>query len=371
LWISAVTAWPVWQERRRVLAVLGVVELAGLAVPIATWSETSLAELDLALMLISLTVTYSLFVAGWEKARRLLLFERAQGMTPDLRATWCFGAAILLPPSLAAAVVAISAVADYPSFNPAGARSLYRWVYSAMASVLATTVASLTFRQHMLLIEALPLAAVIWIAIGAGLTGLAMCASGQFGAAVHLLHFEPHRLELITMGVAIGEYAAYRAHLPLLMWLSLPATVAIQRLFTVAELQETKVSNRPMGPEAWFHIARVVLDASDAVTIVRIEGADLETARIMTLVQGGVDAIGTLPDGGLAVLLPDCPPAQGDAFVRRLRVKLGLNRIDCTVVAASKPRDGRAVEDLLAVCEAELVVSQAASRRSANSPWTV
>lgn len=348
---------------------LAAVELTGLALPIATWSETSLADIDLALMLTSLTVTYSLFVVGWEKARRLLLFERAHGMTPDLRATWCFAAALLLPPSLAAAVAAISAAADYPSFNPAGARSVYRWVYSAMASMLAATVASLTFRQHLLRIEALPLAATIWIAVGAGATGLAMCASSQFGAAANLVHFEPHRLELITMGVAIGEYAAYTAHLPLLMWLSLPATVAIQRHFAMAELPKTEISNRPMGSEGWFHAARAVVAACDAATIVRIDGSDLETARIVTLLQGGVDAIGAIPDGGgLAVLLPDCPPAQGDAFARRLRVKLRLKRIDCTVVAASKPRDGQALGDLLAVCEAELVVTKEASRRSANSP---
>lgn len=340
-----------------------MVELSGLVLPVVTWSGVSLAELDLALMLTSLTVTYSLFVAGWEKARRLLLFERSLGMTPDLRATWCFAAAVLLPPSLAAAVVAISAVADYPSFNPAGARSLYRWVYTALASVFATTVASLTFRQHLMRIEALPIAAAIWIAIGAGATGLAMCASGQFRAAVNLVHFEPHRLELITMGVAIGEYAAYSVHLPLLMWLSLPATVAIQRHFTMANLRENELAKRPMGPEAWIHVAGAVLEASDAVTMVRIAGSDLETARIVTMLQGGIDAIGSLADGGLAVLLPDCPPAQGDAFARRLRVKMRLNRIDCTVVAASKPRDGRVVEDLLAVCEAELVVSQEAAKR--------
>ncbi|HEX4726795.1 MAG TPA: hypothetical protein VH298_03300, partial [Jatrophihabitans sp.] len=73
-----------------------------------------------ALLLASLSVTYSVFVVGWEKAHRLLLFERAPAMTPDVLAVWCFAAALLLPPSLAAAVTAAAAIGDLPSYNPAG-----------------------------------------------------------------------------------------------------------------------------------------------------------------------------------------------------------------------------------------------------------
>jgi hypothetical protein len=194
-----------------------------------------------------------------------------------------------------------------------------------------------------------------------------MCASGQFDAAANLLHFKPYRLELITMGVALGEYAAWGLSLSLLIWLSLPATVAIQRYCTAVELRPSEPTVGRMGFEAWLHIARVIVEASDTVSVVRIEAPDSETARTVTLLQGGCDAIGSLADGSLAVLLPDCPPAQGDAFARRLRVKMQVNKIPCNVVTASKPRDGHGIEDLLAVCEAELVVSKEASRRSANS----
>ena len=193
------------------LPLIGVVEIFAIVAPIITWSPPSLADLDLAIMLASLSVTYSVFVIGWEKARRVLLFERAPSLTPDLLATWCFAAAIILPPTLAAAVTAVSALGDWPSYNPAGTRPLYRYLYSTMAAaVLAARAASWTVRHDLPLAVSLAAAGAVWIAIGAGATILAMCASGQFAAARAMLHPDAHRIEVTTMAVAISEYAAFR-----------------------------------------------------------------------------------------------------------------------------------------------------------------
>jgi hypothetical protein len=352
-----------------VLAVLAAVEVLALAAPVATWSPISRAELDLALMLVSLSVTYSLFVIGWEKARRLLLFERAPAITPDILATWCFAAALLLPPQLAAAVTAVSAIGDLPSYNPTGTRPMYRYLYSTVASsVLAATVASWIFRHHLAIVVALPAAAAGWLAIGAGATVLAMCASGQFESARAMVHPDTHHLEATTMVVAIGEYAAYRMGLPLLIWLSLPVAVAVQRYFTRTELQSCGTLARPMDGQAWLHVAKVIVEASEAVSIVRIDTIDAGSARMVALMQAGCDAIGSYPDGGLAILLPDCPPAQGDALARRLRIAMTYHKVTCHIASASKPRDGHVLADLLAVSEAELVLSRDASRRSAKSP---
>jgi hypothetical protein len=70
----------VWRERRRVLVVIAVVEALAVAVLVASWSPLSRVDFDLALLLISLSVTYSLCVVGWERARRQLLLERAPVM---------------------------------------------------------------------------------------------------------------------------------------------------------------------------------------------------------------------------------------------------------------------------------------------------
>jgi hypothetical protein len=369
MWVGdgAVTAWLVWRQPMRVLAVLAVVEGLALAVPVATWSPISTADLALALMLVSLTVTYSQFVVGWEKARRLLLFQKASGMTPDILATWCFASALLLPPALAAAVTAVSGFGDYKSYNPAGVRALYRHVYSKMAAVLAASVTSWLFRRHLMLVEALPAAAATWVAIGAGATGLAMCASGQFDAARRLLRFGPHRLEVVTVAVAMAEYGAYLMGRPMFIWLSLPAAVGIQRHFTTAELRSQESVAQPMVEDAWNHVAKVVVEANVTVTVLIIDAPDPQAARMVAMMQGGCDAIGTYANGsGLAILLPDCPPPNGDALARRLRIAMKHHKVRCNIASASKSRDGQSLEDLLAVCEAELVVSRQASSRSTN-----
>jgi len=361
-----VKAWPVWREQRRALLVMAVVEALAVAVPVASWSPLSKADLDLALLLASLSVTYSLCVVGWERARRQLLLERTPAMQPNVLATWCFAAAIMLPPVPAAVVTAISVLGGWPAYNAAGANRLYRYIYSLMGSVLAAATASRTIHLDLPEAGTLPLAAAAWLLVGAGATALAMCASGQLRAARSMLHLRTYRLEAVTMAVAVTEYAVYRAGLPLI-WLSLPAAVVIQRYFTKAELRARGGVAPPMNDEAWVYVASVVVEVSVAVTVLRIDASDTQTACVVAMMQGGCDAIGTYPPGGLAILLPDCPPANGDALSRRLRIAMKHHKVDCHIASASKPRDGQVLDDLLAVCEAELVVSREVSSRSASS----
>ncbi len=349
------------------LAVLGAVELTALAAPLFTWSPISRADFGLAVLLVSLSAIYSLVVFGWEKARRYLLYERVPAMTPNVLTTWRFAAAILLPPEVAAMVTMISAVGGWTAYNPAGTRRSYRYVYSTMVSVLATTAASSLLQLHLPLAAALAAAAGAWLLIEGGATGLVLLASGQFGAAKAMVHFQTYRLEAVTMAVAGAEYATHWIGLPLI-WLSLPAAVVIQRYFTTTELHARELGARPMDEQAWLHVAKVVVEATVTVSVLRIDTSDPQTARTVAMMQGGCDAIGTYADGGLAVLLPDCPPAQGDALARRLRIAMKLHKVDCNIAAAAKPRDGQALDDLLAVSEAMLVLSREASRRSANSP---
>lgn len=349
------------------LAVLAIVETLALVLPVITWSSLSLADLDLALLLISLTVTYSLCVVGWEKARRLLLLERSPALQPNVLAVWCFASAIMLPPTAAAAVTAASSIGGWWAYNAAGTNLQYRYVYSTLTSVLAATIASTIFHQQFPLAGRLLLAAAGWLLVAIAATTLAMCASGQFAAARAMLHPRPYRIEIITMAVAVVEYASYQLFGLALIWLSLPAAVLIQRYFTTTELRSRQVDAQPMEPEAWLHIAKVIVAAAETVSVLRIDAADAQAARTVAMLQGGCDAIGGYPDGGLAVLLLDCPSSQASALARRLRLAMQLHKVECSIASASKPRDGLVADDLLAVCEAELVVSRAVARRPADT----
>lgn len=364
--IAAVRAWPVWRERGRVLAVLGIVEFLALVAPIITSSSISRAQCVTGFFLVSLSVIYHLSVIGWETARRHLLYERMPAMVPNVQAIWCFAAAMLLPPTVAAGVTLLSSVSGWRAYNSVGVSRLYRHVFTVSTAVLAASASSWVFHLSLPLDSRVGLAAASWILIGAGATTLAMCASADFDAARKMLHPRAHSFAAVTLAVAVIEYFASVVALPLI-WLSLPAAVAIQRYFVNVELRNRQPDDRPYSAEGWLEISKVVIEASDATTVLRIDTADPQAASVVAMMQGGCDAIGHYPDGGLAVLLLDCPPVQGDSLTRRLRLALNHHKIDAHVAAASAPRDGRTLQDLLTVCEAELVLLREAARRSAST----
>lgn len=364
--MSTWVTWPVWQQRRRLLVLLAVVEFGALAAPILMWSPLTRAQLDLCLLLTSLSLTYSLVVAGWEKVRQCLLFERTPTMGSNMLTPWCFAAAIMLPPSLAAFTTMVASIGDWPSYNATGQRLQHRFVYSAATATLAATASSVFARLPVPTVAGLALAVAAWFVVGLGMIVLAMCAAGHFDCVRPMLQLRNHELEFVTIGVAFAEYGLHVLQLPLL-WLSVPIAVLIQRRFTQAELRHRP--DRSMREEAWLHVAQVVVEASDTASIVRIDSADPAAARTVAMMQAGCDAIGSYGEGrGLAILLPDCPPQNADALARRLRSAMLVRKVPCNIAAAAKPRDGLRLDDLLAVSEAELVAREAASQRY-ERPW--
>ena len=316
------------------------------------------------MLLLSLSVIYSLLVVSWEKARQYLLFERTPAVTPNMLATWCFAAAIMLPPNLAALTGMAAAIGDWPSYNAAGRRRLYRFVYSVAIAGLTTTAASMAVRVGLPLYACLILAVLCWSVLSSGLILLAIEAAAEPEGSRSVFSLRTHSLELLTIGVALAEYGLHLMRLPLL-WLSLPAAVLIQRHSTRLELRRWERPDRLMGEDAWLHVARVVVEASDTAAVVRIDSADPVAARTVAMMQAGCDAVGSYGAGrGLVILLPDCPPQHADALARRLRSAMRIRKLPCNVVAAAKPRDGRLLDELLAVAEAEMIAREAASRTS-------
>lgn len=355
-----------WRERRRVLAVIGVVETLALTASVAARSPITRSQCVTALFLVSLSVAYHLYVIGWESARRHLLYQRTSAMVPNVQAVWCLAAAMLLPPTAAGGVTLLSSIGGWRAYNSVGTSPRYKYVFTVSTVVLAATTSSWIFHLPLPLGSRVGLAAATWILIGAGATTVAMWASADFDAARTMLHPRTYSLVLATMTVAIVEYFASVVALPLI-WLSLPAAVAIQRYFVNIELRSREPAARPITSEAWLQIATVIIEASDATTVLRIDTAHPQAASMVAMMQGGCDAIGHYPDGGLAVLLLDCPPAQGDSLARRLRLAFNHHKIEAYVAAASAPRDGRTLQHLLTLCEAELVLLREAARRSTSA----
>jgi hypothetical protein len=115
-----------------------------------------------------------------------------------------------------------------------------------------------------------------------------------------------------------------------------------------------------MVQNAWYIAATEVVAALPVVSIIRITTADPIAVSAVARMQAGADAIGYVGADGLGMLLVDCPALSAEALAARLRLALRTKGIDGHVAAAGKPRDGYQLNDLLAICEAELVARDAA-----------
>jgi hypothetical protein len=202
----------------------------------------------------------------------------------------------------------------------------------------------------------------------ANMTGVAVAiiAVGQYAGLRSLRDGLAHQVIFATIGIALIETLLITAHLNLMIWLSLPAAILLQQWAVTTQLKrETGLDERPMIEQAWQLVAREVVSATAAAAVMRINTADPAAATLVARIQAGCDAIGQSGRSGLAILLTDCPGVSADAIAARLRSALQLNKLEATVAVAAKPRDGHGLADLLAVCEAELIAMDAASRAEA------
>ena len=121
---------------RAVLVVLAV-EVVALVLVLASVSTPTTGEATLAAFLTLLSLVHTELATGVERARR----QAAGASYFDLSSVWTFAAALLLPPMLAAAVIAVVySHLWWRVWRPAGV-PLYRHVYTTATVVLAAAAA--------------------------------------------------------------------------------------------------------------------------------------------------------------------------------------------------------------------------------------
>ncbi len=197
---------------------------------------------------------------------------------------------------------------------------------------------------------------------------LAIAASGEFQALRVYTRIRSYRLDFLTALIALAQVELHEFRFPLL-WLSLPVTIALQRHTVKADLRSAAEDSatKPMSQEAWLIAAGEIVAALPVVAVMRINtAAPLAVAEVAQM-QAGCDAIGYVGRSGLAVLLVDCPDISADALATRLRTALRRQGVEGSVATAAKGRDGYSLDDLLAVCEAELIARDAANRSARPS----
>ena len=358
--LKAVSAWSLWRASRSTVAVIVAVDVAAVGTALASAGSVHQSDLWTAALLASLSIVYSRFTVSWERARRALRQEKLPTLCPNLLATWAFAAAILLPLTLAAAVITVAAIAEWPARNIAGQATPYRYVYSTAGAILAATAADGCMALDVPYPLALALAATGYMLVGMAAVALAMVTAGQYNALSLLLKAESHKLEVLTIGLAIAQVQLIDLHIPL-AWLSLPAAIVIQRWAVQSDLHlSDDTTTRPMTEAAWLTVAREVVAACPVTAIMRIDTADPAAVSLVARMQVGCDAIGAVGKSGLAILLADCPGTNAEALAVRMRTALSQQGIPALVAVAAKPRDGQSSADLLAVSEAELITRAAA-----------
>jgi hypothetical protein len=339
------------------------VELTAIASPLYEPTSVKPRDLATAALLASLSIAYSLLTRSFERARRALRHGTQPRTCPNLLSAWGIAAAILLPLPLASAVLAVAAIAEWPASNISGRATPYKYVYSAAGTILAATGTRLSLTLGLPRHVAMPVAATTYTAISVLVIAAAVASSGQFRALRGYLQAKTYTLDGLTAAIALAQVELHDLHLPLL-WLSLPATIAVQRWTMRSDLQAAATDSgiKPMSEEAWRVAAREVVAALPVVSILRVTTDNPLAARVIAQMQIGGDAVGLVGDDGLAVMLLECPEVSADALASRVRRALSLGGVAASVAAATKPRDGLSMQALWAVCEAELITREAAGR---------
>lgn len=358
-----VAAWAIWRIPRHALILIAVFELCALSVPLFFDEPITPAAVGTASFLASLSLAYSAFSFRWERARRTIHRTTEPAAYQNMLSTWAFCAALVLPVKLTALVIVIAAIAEWPARKIAGQAWPYRFVFSAAAALVGAAVAHWCSQLPLPCQLGTLVGVVAYIGLGQGAVALAMLAVGQRSEVAAFLVPATHRVELATVGIAIAETALLHSPWPAMAWLSLPATIVLQRRAVRSDLRAMdEPGAHPMNQDAWLLIAREVIAACPVGAVMRVDTADPVAVNYLARVQAGCDAIGMVGNSGLAVLLTECPGPNADALAVRLRSVLHRQGIPAQVAVAAKPRDGQSLDDLLAVSEAELIARVAATR---------
>lgn len=364
----AVTQWSLWRQPRVVVVVVLTVEIAAAIAPFLLTASVTQSDLGVATLLASLSIAYSLLTRRWERARFALRGGIHPTVCPNLLSAWGMAAAILLPLSLAAAVLVVAAIAEWPARNITGQAKPYRFVYTAASTILSAVTARLCLELGLPRQLGLLTSAVAYTFTCVAVIALAVASSGQFRTLSVYLWPSSYRLDFLSALIALSQVELQYLRFPLL-WLSLPVTMGIQRRTVRADLHSAvaETTIKPMLEESWLIAATEIVDALPVVSIMRVNTAEPLAAAAVAQLQAGCDAIGYAGQSGLAMLLVDCPGVNADALAARLRTALQYKGLVASVAVAAKQRDGDSLDDLLAICEAELITRDAANRSAKRS----
>jgi diguanylate cyclase (GGDEF)-like protein len=380
---------------------LAIAAIAGV-IPITTVDRTALVRMGVLLgcMLVHLELTRKI-----ERFRRML---SGPGLSVDSFTMWHIAAALVLPPALACALVAIGHT--YGWFRVwRGVRRLYRWVHTDASIQLATIAAVLILRSgpgpH-------PGVSMGWIGAGvivlacfarwlinyALVAGAILLSSPTVALRQALGEFGEQLVEASAMGLGIAVAGLLEFDPPLLVGI-LAALLALHRGMLLTQQYRNAARTDPktgLHSATWWHevadraFARAVAAGSDLAVLM----LDLDHFKQINDTHGHLagdavlravaeelavdlrqgDATGRWGGEEFAILLSDVPAGDIRGVAERIRVRVRnlsvkvhhdyvIDEFTVSIGGAHYPGNGiTSIDDLLLAADTALYAAKQAGR---------
>jgi len=402
--------WELWRLPARAVGLVLVVEVAAVALVAAHLAVPSPEAVALAAFLTLLSVVHTELATGIERIRR----RAAQTSYFDLSSVWTFAAALLLPPALAAAVIAVVYLHLWQRvWRPANV-PVHRHVYTTATVVLAAAAAHGVVTgagglpggpDDVAGVAGIAAAVLVYVVVNTLLVAGVIALTHEWPGARELVgRWDDNALEVATLCMG-GLAAVTIGSTPWLVALVLPPILVLHRAVLVRHLEEVASTDAKTGllnSAGWQEEAARTLHrtqrarATAAVLILDLDhfklvndahghlAGDDVLAAVAAELRAGVreqDLVGRFGGEEFVVLLPELPPgplgeAEMRAVAERLRRlvaeldvpvctpdgNLTISGLSVSVGGAAIPVDADTLEQALKVADAALYAAKRGGR---------
>jgi diguanylate cyclase (GGDEF)-like protein len=388
------------------------VEVVAVASVLLSISTPAPGQVALAAFLVLLSLVHTELATGIERIRR----RAAESSYFDLSSVWTFAAAVLLPTTLAAGVIATVYLHLWCRVWRPAKVPLHRHLYTTATVVLAAIAAHTAVEwsggmpagaDDAAGVLGIGLAVVLYVAVNTMLVAGAIALSDhRVGARDLAGRWDDNALEVAT--ICMGALAAVAlGSSPGLVALILPPILVLHRAVLVRQLEEVANTDGKTGllsAAAWqAQAVRTVrrvhgCGGSAGVLILDLDhfkavndayghlvGDDV-LAAVAAQLRAGVrrhDLVGRFGGEEFVVLLPDLPPgtaghAELTAVAERLRRRIfdldvavdtpgfasTVTGLSISVGGAAVPADGTTLEQVMKVADASLYAAKRGGRNA-------